>query len=137
LPEAAQLEFVCGWKDSVPASYAGVELTCPSCGARIRVPSFGHRDASDIDIEVMNRLLGRTAQDAPGVSVYFRPLFLGAVVFAALAGSTALLLVRPMVPDAVAIAGGAAAWPLGILVAWIGQRRYVKQVRKRAVKDGS
>jgi hypothetical protein len=88
-------------------------------------------------MEAMNRLLGRTTQDTPRVSVYFRPLFLGAVVFAALAGSTALLLVRPMVPDAVAIAGGAAAWPLGILVAWLGQRWYVKQVRKRSIKEES
>ena len=133
-PTKCKVDCPCGWTDVFSASFSGLLIDCPKCGKRHRIPMFGAPRADDeIDMQTMERLL-ETQQDTSRVSLNFPRLLLYALAFAVAAAVVALLLVRPIMPHAVAVAGGALSWPLAMFVAWMGQKRYAKQAKKRSVQ---
>lgn len=108
----------CGWRKSFPASQGGITVQCEQCGLQHTVPAFP-RDDHGIDMALMKNLLAR---DNPP-RVHFKPLLLGALLFSVIVAALSFALVRPLVPHAVAVAGGALSWPVAIGVAWLGQLR--------------
>ncbi|MCZ7608313.1 MAG: hypothetical protein M5U25_20175 [Planctomycetota bacterium] len=58
--------------------------------------------------------------------VVFKPLLLLSCVFAVVVIAVSLPLLWDRWPANVAVAGGAAAWPLAIALAWLGQKRSVR-----------
>ncbi|MCA8911633.1 MAG: hypothetical protein KDB82_08000 [Planctomycetes bacterium] len=78
----------------------------------------------------MERLLEQQQPHAePRVSVPFKPMFVFSCVFAVVMAAVWLPILWHDWPINVAVVGGCFAWPLGIAVAWLGQRR---QVAKRS-----
>lgn len=79
---------------------------------------------------VMARLINTQPGAALEATVRLKPLFLLSAVVCVLAVVVALVFfhAKPW-PMAVVIIGGAASWPLGLWVAWLGQRRQRKQAQ--------
>ncbi|MBK8207577.1 MAG: hypothetical protein IPK87_12440 [Planctomycetes bacterium] len=135
-----KVDCPCGWTDVFSKAYSGLQLECPRCGKRHMIPVFSSPSADDeIDMAVMNRLLGTQDKSSATLRVTFKPLFIGAVITAAIVAVVGVPLVV-MLADAekvfvltATVVGGAFAWPLGILVAWIGQKRHVKQLGEQPV----
>lgn len=125
------VECECGWRQTFSIAYAGVTVQCTQCGLQHTVPTFG-RDDHGIDMPLMEKLLAR--HNAP--RVHFKPLLLAALAFAVVVAALALLFVRPLVPHAVAVAGGALAWPIAIAVAWWGQKRQLAAVAREQLPSG-
>jgi hypothetical protein len=63
------------------------------------------------------------------VRVVFKPLLLLSCVFAVVVIAVSLPLLWDRWPANVAVAGGAAAWPLAIALAWLGQKRQLRAAR--------
>jgi hypothetical protein len=132
-----KVECPCGWADVFSSAFGGLLVHCPQCGKRHRIPMFGDaRIDDDIDMKVMGRLLDRSEKPSTPISVKFPPVLLYTSAFALVTACVALVVVEPMLPNAVAVAGGALAWPLAIFVAWMGQKRHVRQIHKRSVQEG-
>lgn len=128
-----KVECKCGWTKVFSSQFSGIIIECPECGKTHLIPTFeGENLDESIDMATMNRLLEQQQESPAGdgapVTVLFKPLFVMALVFAVVAAVVAFVLVRPVVPHAVAVAGGALSWPLGIGVAWLGQRRQRRKV---------
>lgn len=131
----------CGWTQTFSRGYSGLEIECEQCGRRHRIPMIGVADA-EADNEaraVMEKLINSQpyGQPAPGAAaeatVRLKPLFLLSAVVCALAVVAALVFFhdKPW-PMAVVIIGGAASWPLGLWVAWLGQRRQSRLARQNS-----
>lgn len=127
-----KVDCPCGWTDVFSSAYSGLQLDCPRCGKRHRIPMFGQPQADDeIDMDVMSKLLKQDS--SASTSVNFKPLLLGTLAFAAVASVIGTVLVfalaapeRTLVFTATVV-GGSFAWPLAISVAWLGQKRQLKR----------
>ncbi|MCG3185323.1 MAG: hypothetical protein ICCCNLDF_03538 [Planctomycetes bacterium] len=133
MPETkCKVDCPCGWSEVFSRAYSGLLLECPRCGKSHRIPTFDAPDAdAAIDMSTMKRLLDQPAE-APPVSVPFKPLLLLSCVFAVVVIAVSLPLLWNRWPANIAVAGGAAAWPVAIAVAWLGQARQL-----RAKKHGA
>ncbi len=130
----------CGWTDTFSRGYSGLVVECPRCGRMHRVAMFasGTGEDSQADQEVkrvMDQLLRQQQRDVPTTSdavarVSFKPFFLASAGLCAVAVLVAALFARPFYPLGVVIIGGAASWPLGLWVAWLGQRRQLRRLAK-------
>lgn len=137
-----KVECPCGWTDVFSKAYSGLQLECPRCGKRHMIPVFSAPNADDeIDMAVMHKLLGTQDKSSATLRVTFKPLFVAAVITAATVTVAGVPLVAMFADEektlvlASTLVGGAFAWPLGILVAWIGQKRHVKQLREQPVQQ--
>lgn len=129
-----KIECPCGWNQTFSRGYSGLEIECQRCGRTHRIPMVGMADA-EADNEakaVMEKLIstqpyGHENPVPAEQTVRLKPLFLLSAVVCALAVVAALVFfhAKPW-PMAVVIIGGAASWPLGLWVAWLGQRRQRK-----------
>jgi hypothetical protein len=128
MTEHTTVNCECGWSKAFPKTQGGIIIDCPECGKRHRVPMSDQQPFNHEDRLVMHRLLGdampesRTQQP----TVNFKPLVLIVLAVAVVIAGLALAFIRPMMPHAIAVAGGALSWPLAMTVAWWGQRRYLK-----------
>lgn len=133
-----KIECPCGWTQTFSRGYSGLEIECQRCGRTHRIPMVGMAD-TEADNEakaVMAKLINTQpygqAQPgaAPEATVRLKPLFVLSAVVCVLAVVVALVFfhAKPW-PMAVVIIGGAASWPLGLWVAWLGQRRQRKQAQ--------
>ena len=124
-------ECACGWTEVFSKAYSGLMIECPRCGKSHRIPTFDSPNAdADIDMSTMERLLDQqTTHEVPRTSVPFKPLFLFACVFAVVVTAIALPLLWNKWPANAAVVGGALSWPVGIAVAWLGQRRHLSKQR--------
>jgi len=127
VPETkCKVDCPCGWSEVFSRAYSGLLLECPRCGKSHRIPTFDAPDAdAAIDMSTMKRLLDQSAE-APPVSVPFKPLLLLSCVFAVVVIAVSLPLLWNRWPANIAVAGGAAAWPVAIAVAWLGQARQLR-----------
>jgi hypothetical protein len=136
-----KVDCPCGWSDVFSAGYSGLQIHCPQCGKRHRIPMFSQPRADDeIDMEVMKRLLSTGGEGPQGATVNFKPLLLGTLAFAVAASVIGTVLVLllvsgPRVPVLIAtVTCGAFAWPLAVSVAWWGQKRHQKRLREQDVQ---
>jgi len=105
---------------------------------RVAMFASGTGEDSQADQEVkrvMDQLLRQQQRDVPTTSdavarVSFKPFFLASAGLCAVAVLVAALFARPFYPLGVVIVGGAASWPLGLWVAWLGQRRQLRRLAK-------
>lgn len=131
-----QVQCNCGWTQAFSRGWSGLEIACGKCGRTHRIPMVGIDDA-DADEEarlVMEKVVNQQPRDeapaqAPG-AVRLKPFFVLSALLCVVA-IVAGALVRPFYPMGVVIIGGAASWPLGLFVAWLGQR---SQLKKRAAR---
>lgn len=132
MPEIkCKVDCPCGWSEVFSRAYSGLLLECPRCGKSHRIPTFDAPDAdAAIDMSTMKRLLEQPA-DSAAASVPFKPLLLLSCVFAVVVIGVSLPLLWDRWPVNVAVAGGAAAWPLAIAVAWLGQVRQLRAKKTR------
>lgn len=126
-----KIECPCGWREVFTRGYSGLEIECARCGATHRIPMVPQdgADSSAEALQVMRQFLDTRpygqpgAAPAPQATVRLKPLFaLSAVTLALAAVGAALFFHDKPWPMAVVIVGGAASWPLGLFVAWLGQR---------------
>ncbi len=132
---ATRIDCPCGWTDAFARGYSGLQIHCPRCGKRHRIPTFDAPQADDeIDMKAMNKLLQRRADngDVPGVN--FPLLLIAASCIAVLVAALALILMRPISPATIAVAGGALSWPVAMAVAWMGQARYRRRANRQATQ---
>lgn len=132
-PDAVfKIECACGWTQTFGRGFSGLQIECARCGATHRVPLVPQdgADASAEALQVMRQFLDTRphgqpgATPAPQATVRLKPLFaLSAVTLVLAAAGAALFFHDKPWPMAVVIVGGAASWPLGLFVAWLGQRR--------------
>lgn len=127
-------DCACGWSEVFSKAYSGLMIECPRCGKSHRIPTFDAPNAdADIDMSTMERLLDQqTATTPTHTSVAFKPLFTLACVFAVVVTAIALPLLWNTWPVNIAVVCGAFSWPVGIAVAWLGQKR---QLPKQASAD--
>jgi hypothetical protein len=125
-----KIECPCGWHEVFTRGYSGLEIECARCGRRHRIPIVGAAD-NDADNDarlVMEKLMPARLPDkahpeAAASTVRLKPLFALSAVACGLATVAAWALFRDKPwPMAVVLVGGAASWPLGLFVAWLGQR---------------
>jgi len=128
-----KIECSCGWTQTFSRGYAGLVIDCGMCGKNHRIPTVGANDAA-ADEEarvVMEKLLQAQrppqVQPAP-VTVRLKPFFVLSAILCGVAIAIGAF-VRPFYPMGVVIIGGAASWPLGLFVAWLGQRSQLKKLR--------
>lgn len=133
MPETkCKVDCPCGWSEVFSRAYSGLLLECPRCGKSHRIPTFDAPDAdAAIDMSTMKRLLDQPAEATP-VSVPFKPLLLLSCVFAVVVIAVTLPLLWNRWPANIAVAGGAAAWPVAIAVAWLGQARQLREKKPGA-----
>lgn len=115
----------CGWTDTFSRGFAGLIIECPRCGKAHRLPTVGDLGADDLDSRAVQRILSRMS-DAPE-TISLRPWLLLSLGICVVAAVLAAALARPFMPWGVVIIGGAASWPLGLLVARWGQRRQARR----------
>lgn len=129
-----KVECRCGWTEVFSSRFSGVIIECPHCGKTHLIPVFGSEDIDEsIDMETMNRLL-EEQHDEPSdaVTVPFRPLFMLACAVAVVLAVVMTILYFTVLPypvTVISVIGGGFGWPLGIAVAWLGQRRQVRARR--------
>lgn len=130
MPEIkCKVDCPCGWSEVFSRAYSGLLIECPRCGKSHRIPTFDAPDAdAAIDMSMMKRLLDQ-ADPPPRVRVVFKPLLLLSCVFAVVVIAVSLPLLWDRWPANIAVAGGAAAWPLAIALAWLGQKRQLRAAR--------
>lgn len=126
----------CGWTESFSRGYSGLVVECARCGRMHRVAMFA-TGAVDDDAEVkrvMDKLLQQQStqrgQPPAAPSVRLKPLFLASGAVCVAAVLAAAIFARPFYPLGVVVVGGAASWPLGLFVAWLGQRRQLQRLAK-------
>lgn len=142
-PKAQPLVTVacdCGWTDTFSRGYSGLVVECPRCGRMHRVAMFrsgtGADSQDEIEIKrVMDQLLRQQQRDDAVTSdavarVSFKPFFMASAGLCAVAVLVAALFARPFYPLGVVIVGGVASWPLGLWVAWLGQRKQLRRLAK-------
>ena len=114
----------CGWRGTQSTATSGLVLECPRCGANLRVPGSGGPDG--VDRELMHKLI-----QGPPAGLPLKPLFAASAVLAVAAVALAvvgnLAFGWPYRPVGIAIIGGGLSWPLGLFVAWLGQRSQRKR----------
>ena len=132
-----KVECKCGWTEVFSSQFSGVIIECPECGKTHLIPTFQGEALDDsIDVSTMNRLLQQQQETAPAaqprVTVPFRQLFVLACTVSVLLAVVMTILYFVALKDhpvaVVAIIGGGLSWPLGISVAWLGQRRQLRKV---------
>ncbi|MBX3475088.1 MAG: hypothetical protein KF754_11945 [Planctomycetes bacterium] len=135
-----EIKCACGWTQVFSRGYSGLIIECGQCGKNHRIPMVGQNDAeaSAEALRVMKPFLetrpyGEPAQQATLVAtVYLKPMFvLSAIVVVLSAVFAAIFYHDKPWPMAVVIVGGAASWPLGLFVAWLGQRRQARAGREQ------
>jgi len=122
----------CGWTDTFSRGFAGLVIECLRCGKCHRIPTVQAGGADDLDPAFVQRMMQR--MNKPGAPrVNLRPFFAASALVCVLAALAAGVFYRDkFYPMGVVIVGGALSWPLGLWVAWLGQRR---QLRKTAAAD--
>jgi hypothetical protein len=88
---------------------------------------FGAQGAA-VDMSTLDHLLGR---EAP-VSVRFRPLLLVSLLIALVVSAIALPLLWNSWPVNAAVVGGALSWPVAVALAWFGQARHLRKLKRAA-----
>lgn len=115
----------CGWTDTFSRGYSGLVIECPKCGKNHRIPIVQSDGADDLDPAAVQRIMSR--MEPSRVSVNLRPMFIASAVVCVIAAITAVAFFHDrFYPMGVVIVGGALSWPLGLWVAWLGQRRQIK-----------
>lgn len=116
----------CGWTDTFSRGYSGLVIECLKCGKNHRIPTVDQQAADDLDPAMVQRIMGRMDSTRPSVNL--RPMFLASAVVCVIAAIAAAVFYHDkFYPMGVVIVGGALSWPLGLWVAWLGQRRQIKK----------
>lgn len=115
----------CGWTDTFSKGYSGLVIECLRCGKSHRIPTFATAGVDDLDPGFAQRMMAAMSV-SPAPLVNLKPYFIASAVVCVIA-AIASVFVRPYYPYGVVILGGALSWPLGLWVAWLGQRRQLKR----------
>lgn len=120
------LACACGWRGEQSTAASGLVVECPRCGAHLRIPGSG---SDGLDPAEVRRLI-----QGPAVALPLRPLFAASAVLAVAAIALAvvgnLVWGWPYKPVGIALIGGGLGWPLGLFVAWLGQRSQQKRAKR-------
>jgi hypothetical protein len=118
----------CGWTDTFSRGYSGLVIECATCGRNHRIPTVDSRGADDLDPAEVQRIMAR--MEPSRVSVNLRPMFIASAVVCVIAAIAAVIFFHDkFYPMGVVVVGGALSWPLGLWVAWLGQRRQLKKAQ--------